>query len=265
LRDVPIPWTTDPEYVANCRQIPFNFDHLLANEPLIDVAQYGLAYSSFYSHTDGLNAPYHKSFVAASDHIWLRQSAAGKLIEVNEILAPYNVEVLLLDGYRSIAMQTELWNHFINQAKLSLREPSEDECLQFAKLYCADPRQFDENDWRTWPSHSTGGAVDLTLRSTATKELLFFGGIFDDASPISFTDHFEKSPDVSKSASTREALRNRRLLYWSMISVGFSNYPVEWWHYDFGNQMWCGFGKNRGRDESMAADEPFYGYAKPPS
>jgi len=24
-----------------------------------------------------------------------------------------------------------------------------------------------------------------------------------------------------------------------MISVGFSNYPYEWWHFDYGNQFWA--------------------------
>ncbi len=24
-----------------------------------------------------------------------------------------------------------------------------------------------------------------------------------------------------------------------MIEKGFTNYPMEWWHYDYGNQFWA--------------------------
>ncbi|MEA1973540.1 MAG: M15 family metallopeptidase, partial [Candidatus Cloacimonadota bacterium] len=39
--------------------------------------------------------------------------------------------------------------------------------------------------------------------------------------------------------SEEEALKNRRILYWAMIEEGFENYPDEWWHYSFGDQMWA--------------------------
>jgi len=35
-----------------------------------------------------------------------------------------------------------------------------------------------------------------------------------------------------------EVHQNRRLLYIVMTQAGFTNYPEEWWHYDFGNQFW---------------------------
>lgn len=31
---------------------------------------------------------------------------------------------------------------------------------------------------------------------------------------------------------------NRRLLYTVMVEAGFTNYPLEWWHYDYGDQFW---------------------------
>jgi D-alanyl-D-alanine dipeptidase len=35
-----------------------------------------------------------------------------------------------------------------------------------------------------------------------------------------------------------EILNNRRLLFHAMTNAGFSNYPFEWWHFDYGNQFW---------------------------
>lgn len=31
--------------------------------------------------------------------------------------------------------------------------------------------------------------------------------------------------------------QNRKILYDAMIIAGFTNYPEEWWHFDFGNQF----------------------------
>jgi D-alanyl-D-alanine dipeptidase len=33
-------------------------------------------------------------------------------------------------------------------------------------------------------------------------------------------------------------LLNRRLLHRAMTEEGFLNYPLEFWHYDFGDQMY---------------------------
>ena len=87
----------------------------------------------------------------------------------------------------------------------------------------------------------------MTLRRVDTGELLYMGSIFDDASDISITRHFENYQPVVKAdaahksdepASSIEARRNRRLLYWVMRTEGFANYSNEWWHFDYGNQMW---------------------------
>ncbi len=62
------------------------------------------------------------------------------------------------------------------------------------------------------------------------------GSIFDDAASVSGTCYFEKRRHKSQSAL--EARRNRRLLVHAMEEAGFANYPGEWWHFDFGTQMW---------------------------
>ena len=32
---------------------------------------------------------------------------------------------------------------------------------------------------------------------------------------------------------------NRRILFNLMIEQGFTNHPLEWWHYNFGNHPWA--------------------------
>ena len=53
---------------------------------------------------------------------------------------------------------------------------------------------------------------------------------FDDFTEKSLTSHFE-----SQSSDIRD---NRRLLYRVMTEAGFTNYPLEWWHYDYGDSFW---------------------------
>ncbi|MGV8547019.1 M15 family metallopeptidase, partial [Pseudomonas aeruginosa] len=40
-------------------------------------------------------------------------------------------------------------------------------------------------------------------------------------------------------ARQRRVRDHRRLLYHAMLDAGFSNLPSEWWHYDFGDQLWA--------------------------
>lgn len=176
--------------------------------------------------------------------MWCRKSVATKLIQVNEALERRGLELFVLNSYRSLQVQSDLWAFFIERAKAVLKVPTEADCITFAGKYCSDPRAFDASDSRTWPTHITGGAVDATLRAKETGELLFMGSIFDEPSTLSHTQHFEMelkrkiASNHSMPLSHMEALRNRRLLYWTMSKAGFANYPYEWWHFDWGTQMW---------------------------
>ena len=74
------------------------------------------------------------------------------------------------------------------------------------------------------------------------------GTLFDEATPLSWSHAFES---VDSSKYKREIRDNRRLLINGMKSVGFTNLPTEWWHFDYGNQLW-GYHKN---------EEAIYGIA----
>jgi D-alanyl-D-alanine dipeptidase len=67
------------------------------------------------------------------------------------------------------------------------------------------------------------------------------GADFDETTERSATDYFEKKLAAKErlTASEEEALFNRRMLYAVMTRAGFTNYPDEWWHYDYGNQNWA--------------------------
>ena len=90
------------------------------------------------------------------------------------------------------------------------------------------------------PPHSTGAAVDLTIRVIASGQQLYMGSVFDDLSQLAHPDFFEVLLSQERAvASNEEAGKNRRLLYWVMFEEGFANNPTEWWHFSWGDQMWA--------------------------
>ena len=79
------------------------------------------------------------------------------------------------------------------------------------------------------PFHTTGGAVDLTLADAEGNEL-DLGIPLNTISDKSFTN----SQDISK-----EAKRNRNILIETMKDAGFVNYPLEFWHWSYGDRYWA--------------------------
>ncbi|RTL35294.1 MAG: hypothetical protein EKK48_29460 [Candidatus Melainabacteria bacterium] len=201
-------------------------------EPLVDLADYDIRTDAFYSRTDGLNQPVGRAFKSGLIRVYARKSVARKLKEVDELLRSYGMRVVVLDGFRPIAVQRDLWGWMLEQARQLLPHASEAEWTAFALRYATDPSTFNVDDPTTWPTHATGGAVDLTLEEVATGKAAYMGGIYLDSSSVSSTRYYEELAN-SDSASHKEALRNRRLLFWAMTEVGFVNYPFEWWHFDY--------------------------------
>lgn len=254
---VPLPAFSDgkgvPSTSADYHNVPFDKNDKRATEPLVRLDKYGIACDNFYARTDGFNAPYYRSFESASRKGRIRESLALKLQKINDMLNDSGLELLVFDAYRPVACQYELWSYFLSRAKSENPKASEAEAIALASRYCSNPDKFTPSDWHTWPSHCTGGAVDLTLRRKDNGEQLFMGSIFDDDSPVSHSAYFETVSPLT--ASARAARDNRRILYWAMKQVGFENYPYEWWHFDYGDQLWVLDSKN------AQINKAFYGAA----
>lgn len=66
------------------------------------------------------------------------------------------------------------------------------------------------------------------------------GTLFDEALPASHSDYFEHLETLTP--KQHEARDHRRLLYHIMSEQGFTNLPSEWWHFDYGDQLWAYYG-----------------------
>ncbi len=244
------------------RNIPIDKRDRRAAEPLVKFADYGIPCESFYDRTDGGNWPYHERIEGATKYVWGRKTVAEMLVRVNARVVPFGVEIFVLDAYRPVKCQEGLWKFFWKQAKLQMPNATEAEQREHVLNFVSDPTRFKRQDSTTWPVHTSGGAVDLTLRDIKTKQLLDMGARFDEMSTDSYSDALEKQLQAGEIKPDDPRLFNRRLLHWAMTEEGFINYPLEFWHYDFGDQMYV---LHAGLLKTPAAPQSaWYGYADAP-
>lgn len=229
LRDKPIP---SPREKRGYRDIPIDANGAANNEPIVRAEAFGIAGGNYYASTR--NPPYYHAVPGAIDLIAMREGVAKRLRDVNAKLAAADIELWVFDAWRPQAVQIYFHDQWL-PAELKRRDPTlEGERLAAeVRTYWSAPSAGADSP----APHATGGAVDLTLRWRG-GDPLWMGSLFDDASAVSHTAHFEgATPEISFSAE--EARANRRLLYWLMLDAGFASNPNEWWHFSYGDQMWA--------------------------
>ena len=185
---------------------------------------------------------------SAPAECYIRKGVYQRLINAASQL-PNDLRLVVLDGWRPFSVQQHLFDTLIN-----LMEHADPDCPADKRL--AEARQFvsPPSNVSSAPSpHLTGGAVDVTL-ANKQGEMLNMGALFDEASPASYTASLENIDRPSP--AQRTARDNRRILYNVMRDVGFTNLPSEWWHFDFGDQLWAWYSKS---------SEAIYGATQVPS
>jgi zinc D-Ala-D-Ala dipeptidase len=239
--DHQVPITSLEMFTAPYADIPVDRSDPRGREPLVRLDSVGVAFESYYAKTDGTNAPFGRAIEGSRKDIWLRKSVAEKLARVNDLLRQFETEVIVFDGHRTVACQQGLWDFYYQKAKQENSHGTDREHRARARQFIVDPALFDENDSRTWPAHTNGAAVDLTLRDTVTGELLEMGANIEvDADEAeSAGDFFERELVAGRIDEDDVRLQNRRLLHWAMTSEGLLNETAKvFWHYDWGNQIY---------------------------
>ena len=164
----------------------------------------------------------------ATDLFFVRSTVAKMLLEVAEAL-PNGYKLKLYDAWRPITVQKSLFEAYYARLCHLYKDSnvSEEDLIKKTLDFVSFPSENPD----CAPVHSTGGAVDLTIIDSNGHELNM-GTNFDDFSEIAHTVYYENTPFL-------EIRNNRRLLYYHMTNVGFTNFPTEWWHYDFGDRFWA--------------------------
>jgi len=246
---------------ADYRRVPVDRGHPLFDEPLVDLRSRGIACTSWYHRDDGENPPYGVRIAGSIPQLLVRRSLVEPLLAADRVLKPYGVALLVVDAWRPLAVQVALFDFFTRRMAEAAPHLPPHELRTRVRTYVSDPAGFDPDDPRTWPTHSTGAAVDVLLIDRAGGAEIDLGAPFDDMGPAAHSDHFERLLDRGAVRPDDPRLLNRRLLHHAMQEAGFVNYPMEFWHFDRGNQM---FVANLARTGTPAPAAAWYGYARGP-
>ena len=171
---------------------------------------------------------------------YMRKEVYEKLEEASHLL-PAGYKFKIWDAYRPFALQKELYLLYKEQLieKFSLHNLTDHEVDEFIKRYISLPNE----DSLLPPVHTTGGAIDLTIINEKGEELNM-GTLFDEFTEKTTTSYFEDKDN-------EEIKNNRRLLYNIMISVGFTNFPSEWWHFDYLDRFYAYYKKKPANYEGV--------------
>jgi D-alanyl-D-alanine dipeptidase len=169
----------------------------------------------------------------------VRRAVSEKLIAAQASLAK-NVNLLIKECFRPLSLQKLFYERWLSKVASNHPDWTPDQLRQEASVWVA-PIEV--------APHSTGGAVDLTLMDGNGHELDM--GTTFNANPIETRDAIY----FMASGISSLARKNRSILKEAMESVGFVNYPTEWWHWSYGDRYWAFATKQQ---------EAFYGSVEKP-
>lgn len=154
---------------------------------------------------------------------YIRETVGHKLVEA-VLQTPDNYAFLVKESLRPQNLQALWFSDYLRTILEANPELPEGDAVALAARFVAPP---------SVAGHPTGGAVDLTLCNLRGYEL-DLGCEYDQDEKTSngaCLSHFNQlSPDASK---------HRRILFEALGSVGFVNYPFEWWHWSYGDRYWA--------------------------
>ena len=160
--------------------------------------------------------------VLGEQPLFAREGVALRLNVVQEWLNLHHPGLRLRvgDAYRSPSHQARLFGWALLVARLLHPFRSAGQVREAANRYVAAP------DTLAPAPHTTGGAVDVGLVDINGRRA--YMGLFLPAATR--TDY----PRLNELAA-----RNRAILCAAMRQGGFSNYPLEWWHWSYGDSGWA--------------------------
>ena len=176
-------------------------------------------------------AYFHQGVPGALSDCYVRRCVLFRLYKAARLL-PAGIELVVLDGWRPLAVQQYLYDTLHGAMQAHYPEDNAEQLATRLRQFVAPP-----SDSPTAPSpHLTGGSVDVTL---CDSEGLFLdmGTEFDEISPQSASAAFEGI--IKPSPRESDVIEHRRLLHSVKLQAGFTNLPSEWWHFDYGNQSWA--------------------------
>ncbi|MDD3687261.1 MAG: M15 family metallopeptidase [Bacteroidales bacterium] len=182
------------------------------NDELVDLSNYNFVIDSKYFKNGMSNTP----------KLYIRKAIALKLEKIQNKLSDYKFKIW--DAYRPQYVQENIYQDYWQKLEKENPDWNEEKLKEEVGKFVS-PTNINDRI----PPHATGGAIDLTLVNKNGKELNM-GTEFDYFGPEASSDY----QDLDK-----EILENRKLLHNAMKEEDFTPDTDEWWHFDYGDQLWA--------------------------
>lgn len=203
-----------------------------------------------------LSSPYYaRHFGVGRPELFLRMTVAEMVLAANQAAEGHGYQVVLYDGYRDNILQQDLFDMYLalytaprmgygkyfqnvntaSHARVKLADLPQDTkqaIIRENTRYVALP----SNEPNKVANHRTGGAADVWLYKDGVPCDL--GVVFDhmDEESGAFYQLEVGHKPWPTGADDQLVTHNRTLLLSCMIGAGFTVYPYEIWHFDYGNQ-----------------------------
>jgi len=168
-----------------------------------------------------------KSFQKICEDCCLVRESVAIMLSQAQSLLPECLFLKVIDGFRPMEAQKKIYRIVFDEMRKEYPLFNKEKLELKTDKYVANPK--------TIPPHTTGGAVDLVLVNGNKQEINM--GTKINTSSIEAATYY---PDVSD-----DAKKNRSILINVMTKVGFANYPLEWWHWSYGDRTWAYYKKKK--------------------
>lgn len=152
-----------------------------------------------------------KEDLAKEQTLYARLTAV-KMLQKARGLLPANIRFKIRDAWRPIEAQGRLYKKSYLKRKRAHPDWPKSQLIKETNKWTFPPNKG------VPPYHSTGGTFDLTL-------------CYQNGRSLRMNSKKDPLPGY--------ILKNRQLLKNVMERVGFTNYPVEWWHFPYGDSGWA--------------------------
>lgn len=153
---------------------------------------------------------------------YLRLSVARMLAAASERL-PKGLRLVINDAWRPAFVQCRIFYDFVKKGRRRFPDLAPAELIRGVGKYVAPWRGAGVS------GHMCGGAVDVRVVDARGRKIPM----------CSRSLSYQENALAGQPKLAGHLKRNRRLLAEAMTAAGFSNYPLEYWHWSFGDSQWA--------------------------
>lgn len=166
-----------------------------------------------------------------TDYTKMRKSVYEKLVEAQKLL-PNGLKFCVYEAYRSFSLQEKLFNDCYNKIKAMHPRWSEEKIFVETTRLVSPVINLD-GYYNILPHH-TGAAIAVYLIDSHNEPVDMGYKVKDWIEDLECVFSSTNSQKISK-----QARKNRMIMGQALSSVGFVNYPTQYWHWSYGDKYWA--------------------------